>query len=264
MVLVVARGTEVVAAQLGDGDVVVAPSLGVARRPVPGDARNVGNITTSLCLPDAAKSFRFADLALQGQPPELVLVSSDGYANSFRDANWPAAVVDDLVDALAASGVGAVESALPGWAAESARVGGDDVSIIVAVRRDTLAGLAQRPRPAAGLRPPSPPVTAGAAGAAAPRPAGSPAGRAWPLALAAAAVAVVVGFALGWLLHRSDGDGATAATTLAPGPTVATTAVPPDWLPVAGKGFFVIADPADLTQSSKWTRPAPSPRRGSS
>ena len=72
--------------QLGDGDILVVGAAGETARPVPVDARLIANQTTSLCQESAAKEFRFA---LSGEIPALILVSTDGYANSFRSESFP-------------------------------------------------------------------------------------------------------------------------------------------------------------------------------
>ncbi len=130
--------------QIGDGDAVVLTGAGV-RHPVQGDARLVGNRTTSLCLPHAVGDFRFGDVP-DSEAPALLLLSSDGYANSFADADWARPVLADLAAHLRAQDAAAVAAALPDWLADSARVGGDDVTVALAVHP---ARLAQSPTPGA-------------------------------------------------------------------------------------------------------------------
>jgi hypothetical protein len=123
-----------VAVQLGDGDVVAAGADGVARRPVPPDGRNVGGRTTSMCLVDAAESFRITALDHAGRPPALVLVATDGYGNAFADPRWPEQVSRDLLALDRRHGRRAIAEALPRWVRESADVGGDDTTVAVAFR----------------------------------------------------------------------------------------------------------------------------------
>jgi hypothetical protein len=56
---------------------------GKTSRPVPADARLIANQTTSLCQAEAWKNFRLHVESPVENPPALVLISTDGYANSF-------------------------------------------------------------------------------------------------------------------------------------------------------------------------------------
>lgn len=127
--IVAAVGPESIAlAQIGDGDTVVRTASGEVTVPIPGDERLVGGATTSLCLPDAVKDFRTAQL-LSSSECTLVLLATDGYGNSFASPEWRTLVVSDLARALEGVGPDVVHEALPDWLAESAAVGGDDVTV---------------------------------------------------------------------------------------------------------------------------------------
>jgi hypothetical protein len=122
----------VLLAQVGDGDALVR-THGFAVRPVPGDGRLVANETTSLCLDSAAEDFRYADLPASAEV-DLVLLSSDGYGNSFAAQDWWHGLVDDLAWYVDVHGFEAFATHLPDWLAESALVGGDDVTAAVLTR----------------------------------------------------------------------------------------------------------------------------------
>lgn len=136
LLVAVIGGHGVAVAQVGDGDALVR-SHGFATRPVPGDDRLVAGETTSLCLDSAADDFRYA-VVPDSADPDLVLLSTDGYGNSFAQADWWHGLVDDLADFVVRSGFDRVADELPGWLEESARVGGDDVSAVLLVR-DSIA-----------------------------------------------------------------------------------------------------------------------------
>jgi hypothetical protein len=136
LLVAVVGGHGVAVAQVGDGDALVR-SHGFATRPVPGDDRLVAGETTSLCLESAADDFRYAAVPDSAEP-DLVLLSTDGYGNSFAQADWWHGLVDDLADFVVRSGFDRVADELPGWLEESARVGGDDVSAVLLVR-DSLS-----------------------------------------------------------------------------------------------------------------------------
>jgi hypothetical protein len=135
--------------QIGDGDALVHTAAGVCR-PVRDDPRLVGNQTTSLCLPDALSDFRHGFVAA-AQQPSLVLVSTDGYGNSFAADDWAHSVLADLARLVDRDGWAAVEAALPEWVAESARVGGDDVTVLIGMPPGPTAGAAA-PGPSAPAR----------------------------------------------------------------------------------------------------------------
>jgi hypothetical protein len=127
LIVAVATAEYVVAAQLGDGDLVVAVD-DEALDPIPGDDRLIGGETTSLCLPGAAADMRFG--AVDGRAT-MVLLASDGYGNAFAESEWHAGVARDFARSLAEHGGSWVAERLEHWLGESARVGGDDVSMVL-------------------------------------------------------------------------------------------------------------------------------------
>lgn len=121
--------------QLGDGDIVTVSRDGRVRRPLPPDERLFANQTTSLCSPRAADEFRvgFQSLLETGESesaaPALILVSTDGYANSFKDERSFLRVAPDLLKLLRTEGLEPVRECLPAWLDEASRLGsGDDVT----------------------------------------------------------------------------------------------------------------------------------------
>jgi serine/threonine protein phosphatase PrpC len=69
--------------QLGDGDILVVNGDGRVEVPIPEDPTLMANETTSLCMGAAAAQFRTRLQVFSSAPPQLVMVSTDGYANSF-------------------------------------------------------------------------------------------------------------------------------------------------------------------------------------
>jgi serine/threonine protein phosphatase PrpC len=120
-------------AQIGDGDALVRTS-GFATRPVPGDDRLVASETTSLCLDTAVDDFRYGSLPGSAEA-DLVLLASDGYGNSFAEADWWHHLVGDLAWFLTEHDFSEFEALFPSWLAESALVGGDDVTAVVMARQ---------------------------------------------------------------------------------------------------------------------------------
>lgn len=115
--------------QLGDGDIITASPTGRVACPFPGDDRMVAGETVSLCLPDAVELMRVVGIDLTRSPLAILILATDGYGNSFADADWRESVTQDLLSHLYEHGVNWIEDRLQGWLAESADVAGDDVTI---------------------------------------------------------------------------------------------------------------------------------------
>lgn len=197
LLLVVCRRDQAVALQLGDGDVVVAWDDGTVTSPVPAEPRNVGGQTTSLCLPDADRSFRVSELGRGAVVPVAILAASDGYGNSFEHDDWAQAVMRDLLAQHRSAGLDSIFSAMPTWVAESAKVGGDDTTVALVFRSGS---------PAAALA--APPTVAPVV-----VPDGRPARR-WAGLAMAALLGLAVGAVFGFVAAGDDDSGTAASTTL--------------------------------------------------
>jgi serine/threonine protein phosphatase PrpC len=126
--------------QLGDGDLLVVSPTGEVSRPLPRDPRLLANETTSLCMPEAWKEMRVAIDPLTEATPALVLLATDGYANSFRDEAAFLQVGPDLVNLLRSDGWEVVQASLPRWLAETSEAGsGDDITVGLLCCLDTLS-----------------------------------------------------------------------------------------------------------------------------
>jgi hypothetical protein len=197
--LLVAAADEIAVLQLGDGDVCVGTADGGVLTPVPTDDRLVASQTTSLCLPTAVDDFRSA-LLVPEQRVDLVLMSTDGYGNSFADAGWHATVVADLRRIISDDGVERVEAQLARWLEESAEAAGDDTTVALLSR--------STPGPAAAAA--ASPVTAPTA-TADPRATPKAAAPLWMVVLAAGlGVLAIAGFLF---LRGSDGGSPSPTTT---------------------------------------------------
>jgi serine/threonine protein phosphatase PrpC len=125
--------------QLGDGEILTVSESGEVLRALPEDERLFANETTSLCTPDAERNFRFRLQPLTGGPPALVLLTTDGYANSFSEAAGFLKVGSDLLEMLRSDGFDFVNSNVRGWLEEATRSGsGDDCTLAVICRMDAL------------------------------------------------------------------------------------------------------------------------------
>lgn len=116
--------------QLGDGDILTVSDRGVVSRPLSKDDRLLGNETTSLCAPEAWRDFRVSFQLLRRSHPALILLSTDGYPNSFRDESGFLQVGSDLLNMIHEHGLAKVKDSLAGWLSDSTHAGsGDDVTL---------------------------------------------------------------------------------------------------------------------------------------
>jgi len=126
--------------QLGDGDILTVSETGeVSKAPLPADERLFANETTSLCSRDAWREFRTHFQVLSGSPPALILVSTDGYANSFRDEAGFLQVGADILEMIRSDGLDTVDKGLETWLTEASQDGsGDDITLAIICRTDGL------------------------------------------------------------------------------------------------------------------------------
>jgi serine/threonine protein phosphatase PrpC len=122
--------------QIGDGDVLTVSAAGGVGRPLPGDELLMGNETTSLCSADAWRLFR---VAVFGTPAPLILVSTDGFSNSFQDDEGLFRFGSDVLRMVITDGIGSVNGRLDAWLREMTQTGsGDDISLGVICRPGAL------------------------------------------------------------------------------------------------------------------------------
>jgi serine/threonine protein phosphatase PrpC len=126
--------------QLGDGDILTVTEKGEVTKPLAADARLFANETTSLCSRDGWRDFRVGFQVMSGEPPALILLSTDGYANSFRDEAGFLKVGSDLLDMIRTDGLESISDNLEIWLAEASQAGsGDDITLGLICRMDALA-----------------------------------------------------------------------------------------------------------------------------
>ena len=116
--------------QLGDGEILTVSESGEVTRPLTADDRLFANETTSLCAPEAWRDFRVSFQPFNQSPPALILLSTDGYPNSFRDESGFFKVGSDILDMIRENGLSFIKENLSGWLSDSTRAGsGDDVTL---------------------------------------------------------------------------------------------------------------------------------------
>lgn len=117
--------------QLGDGDILIVDSAGrVVRPPLPTDPRLIANQTTSLSGSAAWRDMRAYFQAFDTRPPALVMLATDGYANSFADESGFYAAARDLHAAIRDQGPHTTRVQLPAWLEATSQAGsGDDITV---------------------------------------------------------------------------------------------------------------------------------------
>lgn len=125
--------------QLGDGDILSVTEAGEVSRPLPQDKRLIANETTSLCTPHAWREMRVRFQALAGVPPALILLATDGYANSFRDEAGFLQVGSDLLAMIREVGIKEVQANLATWLADASQEGsGDDITLALVCQKSEI------------------------------------------------------------------------------------------------------------------------------
>src|SRR5689334_12426674 len=116
--------------QLGDGEILTVSESGEVTRPLTRDDRLFGNETTSLCAPEAWRDFRVSFQPFVQAPPALILLTTDGYPNSFRDESGFFKVGSDILNMVRENGLSFIKENLGSWLSDSTRAGsGDDVTL---------------------------------------------------------------------------------------------------------------------------------------
>jgi hypothetical protein len=121
--------------QLGDGDIITVAADDSVERPLPNDPRLIANETTSISGDQAWRNFRTALIPLTEVPIHMVLLSTDGYANSYAGDSAFFRVVTDILGNLYRAGVERVQQELPNWLLDATNRGsGDDISAALLYR----------------------------------------------------------------------------------------------------------------------------------
>ena len=152
ILLVVVADSGIFYAQLGDGDILAVSAASEVESPLPEDASLIANETTSLCMRDAVRQFRFGFHHREKEPPALILVSTDGYANAFASPQDFHKVGTDVLRMIQESGLPTEVEIAPWLEAASSLGSGDDVTLGILCRAENVD--LGRPAPSATLVPP--------------------------------------------------------------------------------------------------------------
>lgn len=122
--------------QLGDGDILAVYEDGTTVRAIDRDEKLIANETTSLCSKDPWNELRikFYPLKNDFKFPELILISTDGYSNSFRNEENFLKVGADILEILKKEGAVSTECSIKEWLEASAEKSGDDVTLGIIIK----------------------------------------------------------------------------------------------------------------------------------
>lgn len=114
--------------QLGDGNILIVDTEGKIFAPF-GDEDMLGDEVDSLCSTDAAHRFKHYFTPLEDPLPVLIMVSTDGYANSYPDDEAFFEVAAEIVDLAHEKGWRYIDDNLKEWLQYVTEHGsGDDIS----------------------------------------------------------------------------------------------------------------------------------------
>ena len=123
------------ALQIGDGDILLVDTDGLARHVFP-DYVHIGEDTESLCMKDSWQYIKTTLIPwdVSGGSP-MVMLSTDGYANSFVDGAGLLKAGADFYSIWQNDGLEPINENLSDWLRESSDKGsGDDISLALIVK----------------------------------------------------------------------------------------------------------------------------------
>ena len=121
--------------KLGDGNIICADILGNVSEPLEKDPALIANETYSLCMGDAEKLFQNR-IIFEADFPELILLATDGYSNSFSSAEDFHQAGTDFLRLIQEEGTKAVGASLKKFLLETSKKGsGDDITVGIIKRQ---------------------------------------------------------------------------------------------------------------------------------
>ena len=125
--------------QLGDGEITILSETG--KRMLFTEDAKLGPATDSLCMSNPLTKFKFSLVPFAEERPLFIMLSTDGYINSFRNDNDYLQVLDDFIDLITTHGIGYLEDNLSDWLKETTEQGsGDDITLGLVCNYSVLTG----------------------------------------------------------------------------------------------------------------------------
>lgn len=124
--------------QLGDGDIMLVSKAKKVSKPIKRDERHIANETSSLCVTNPENEFRIKMFRDLNHYLKMIILSTDGYSNSFSSDKDFLKVGYDLIDMLDSDGIEIIEENLKAWIDDTSFNGsGDDTSVSIITRIDS-------------------------------------------------------------------------------------------------------------------------------
>jgi Serine/threonine protein phosphatase len=117
--------------QLGDGDIIIVTKNKQVKFAIKKDENLIGNETTSLCSHNSYKQIKTKIKYIKDEePPVLILLSTDGYYNSFISVDDFKKVGVDYLNLIKIYGLDEVKKHMGAWLEDSSKEGsGDDITL---------------------------------------------------------------------------------------------------------------------------------------
>lgn len=139
LLAVLVTNTFIIYLQLGDGDIIEVYNDNEIRRPIPKDERLIANETTSLCSKEAWKDIYICYQTMLDTQPDLIMLSTDGYLNSYTNENEFYKVSKDYLNIYKEEGIEFIKSNIEDWLNDVSKNGsGDDISAAIVFKRQKL------------------------------------------------------------------------------------------------------------------------------
>lgn len=118
--------------QLGDGDILLVDANGGVNKEFGKDENLIANETYSLCMENAQNHFKISVRRIDHNPPELILISTDGYSNSFKNDESFYKAGKDILEIIQKEGIQIIRNNLKDWLKDTSDQGsGDDTTMII-------------------------------------------------------------------------------------------------------------------------------------
>jgi hypothetical protein len=117
------------AMQIGDGDIMLAAPDGEVTRMLAVQEQR-GSETFSLCMEQSWQYIQTRDMLVPEQRPLMLLLSTDGYANSFTEQAGFLKAGADIYALWREQGLGYIKDNIDDWLTRSSEIGsGDDITL---------------------------------------------------------------------------------------------------------------------------------------
>lgn len=137
--------TSIMYLQLGDGEILKVSETGETSKVFLRNKRHFANETTSLCSSDPLRDFQFhlEKISPAATLPALILLSTDGYSDSFSSEQEFLKIGSDMFNMIRSTSLEEVKENIPGWLLEATRDGsGDDITLGMLCRMDAFTEFA--------------------------------------------------------------------------------------------------------------------------